>query len=265
SARPWSGSGVSSPRSRSTRTGREPSSATSSGDPAREALRASRPGRNDQRREGVRARPGRPRAHPGGDRGDAGPDVPRTRPRRRDEPVARRARPAHPRPSRTHPRLPPRDPARGRGGAARDLRLPAPPRGGVRLPQAVPRPRDPGGRGRGLRPGPRLRRRRPPKRRRDGATGRGDHHPAPDGTRTAGDRARRGRVRRPRGGRPPSRGRRHREARPRGSDRVNTEWVRSYLLEISETARRATEACADEVAAAVELVVNAILDGGKIL
>jgi len=46
---------------------------------------------------------------------------------------------------------------------------------------------------------------------------------------------------------------------------VNTEWVRSYLLEISETARRATEACADEVAAAVELVVNAILDGGKIL
>ncbi len=46
---------------------------------------------------------------------------------------------------------------------------------------------------------------------------------------------------------------------------MNTEWVRSYLLETSETARRATEACADEVAAAVELVVNAILDGGKIL
>jgi len=46
---------------------------------------------------------------------------------------------------------------------------------------------------------------------------------------------------------------------------VNTEWVRSYLLETSETARRTSEVCVEDIAAAAELLVNAVLDGGKIL
>jgi D-sedoheptulose 7-phosphate isomerase len=41
--------------------------------------------------------------------------------------------------------------------------------------------------------------------------------------------------------------------------------VRAYLEEMADTAHRAAETCADDVAAAAELLVNALLDGGKIL
>lgn len=41
--------------------------------------------------------------------------------------------------------------------------------------------------------------------------------------------------------------------------------VRAYLEETAETARRAAEACAADVARAAELLVNALLDGGKVL
>lgn len=41
--------------------------------------------------------------------------------------------------------------------------------------------------------------------------------------------------------------------------------IRAYLEETAETARRAAEACAPEIARAAELLVNAFLDGGKVL
>jgi len=46
---------------------------------------------------------------------------------------------------------------------------------------------------------------------------------------------------------------------------MNADRVRAYLEESAETARRTAEACADDVARAAELLVNALLDGGKIL
>lgn len=46
---------------------------------------------------------------------------------------------------------------------------------------------------------------------------------------------------------------------------MNADRARGYLLETSEVARRTAEACASDVAAAAELLVNAVLDGGKIL
>lgn len=41
--------------------------------------------------------------------------------------------------------------------------------------------------------------------------------------------------------------------------------VRAYLEETAATARRSAEACADDVANAAELLVNTVLDGGRIL
>ncbi len=41
--------------------------------------------------------------------------------------------------------------------------------------------------------------------------------------------------------------------------------VRAYLEETAATARRTAEACADDVANAAELLVNTVLDGGRIL
>jgi D-sedoheptulose 7-phosphate isomerase len=46
---------------------------------------------------------------------------------------------------------------------------------------------------------------------------------------------------------------------------VNAQRARAYLLETSAVARRAADACADDVGRAAELLVNALLDGGKIL
>ena len=46
---------------------------------------------------------------------------------------------------------------------------------------------------------------------------------------------------------------------------MNTDPVRAYLEEMAATARRTADACADDVVAAAELLVNALLDGGKIL
>jgi len=46
---------------------------------------------------------------------------------------------------------------------------------------------------------------------------------------------------------------------------MNADRARAYLEESAETARRTAEACADDVARAAELLVNALLDGGKIL
>ena len=41
--------------------------------------------------------------------------------------------------------------------------------------------------------------------------------------------------------------------------------IRAYLEETAETARRTAETCAPEIARAAELLVNAFLDGGKVL
>lgn len=41
--------------------------------------------------------------------------------------------------------------------------------------------------------------------------------------------------------------------------------IRAYLEETAETVRRTAEACAPEIAWAAELLVNAFLDGGKVL
>jgi D-sedoheptulose 7-phosphate isomerase len=46
---------------------------------------------------------------------------------------------------------------------------------------------------------------------------------------------------------------------------VNVERITAYLHETSDTARRTAAECAPDVAAAAELLVNALLDGGKIL
>ena len=46
---------------------------------------------------------------------------------------------------------------------------------------------------------------------------------------------------------------------------MNTDRVRTYLEETSATAQRTAETCADDIARAAELLVNALLDGGKIL
>jgi D-sedoheptulose 7-phosphate isomerase len=46
---------------------------------------------------------------------------------------------------------------------------------------------------------------------------------------------------------------------------MNADRVRAYLEEMADTARRAADACADDVARAAEVLVNALLDGGKIL
>lgn len=46
---------------------------------------------------------------------------------------------------------------------------------------------------------------------------------------------------------------------------MNADRVRAYLEEMADTARRTAEACADDVARAAEVLVNALLDGGKIL
>jgi D-sedoheptulose 7-phosphate isomerase len=46
---------------------------------------------------------------------------------------------------------------------------------------------------------------------------------------------------------------------------MNADRARAYLRETAATATRAAEACADDVARAAELLVNALLDGGKIL
>lgn len=41
--------------------------------------------------------------------------------------------------------------------------------------------------------------------------------------------------------------------------------IRAYLEETAETVRRTAEACAPDIARAAELLVNAFLDGGKVL
>lgn len=46
---------------------------------------------------------------------------------------------------------------------------------------------------------------------------------------------------------------------------MNADRVRVYLGEMADTARRTAETCADDVARAAEILVNALLDGGKIL
>jgi len=46
---------------------------------------------------------------------------------------------------------------------------------------------------------------------------------------------------------------------------MNTDRVRVYLEGMADTARRTAAACADDVASAAELLVNALLDGGRIL
>ncbi len=46
---------------------------------------------------------------------------------------------------------------------------------------------------------------------------------------------------------------------------MNAERARTYLLETSAVAQRTAEACADDVSSAAELIVNALLDGNKIL
>lgn len=46
---------------------------------------------------------------------------------------------------------------------------------------------------------------------------------------------------------------------------MNADRVRAYLEETAATARRTADACADDVANAAELLVNTVLDGGRIL
>ena len=46
---------------------------------------------------------------------------------------------------------------------------------------------------------------------------------------------------------------------------MNTELARMYLEEMADTARRTAEACTEDIALAAELLVNALLDGGRIL
>jgi D-sedoheptulose 7-phosphate isomerase len=46
---------------------------------------------------------------------------------------------------------------------------------------------------------------------------------------------------------------------------MSGERVRGYLLETSAVAARAADACTDDIGRAAELLVNALLDGGKIL
>lgn len=46
---------------------------------------------------------------------------------------------------------------------------------------------------------------------------------------------------------------------------MNADRARGYLEETADTARRTAEACAEDVARAAELLVNALLDGGRIL
>lgn len=46
---------------------------------------------------------------------------------------------------------------------------------------------------------------------------------------------------------------------------MNADRVRAYLEETAATATRTAEACADDIARAAELLVNALLDGGRIL
>ncbi len=46
---------------------------------------------------------------------------------------------------------------------------------------------------------------------------------------------------------------------------MNVDRAREYLNETSRTVSRAADACAGDVAAPAELIVNAVLDGGKIL
>lgn len=46
---------------------------------------------------------------------------------------------------------------------------------------------------------------------------------------------------------------------------MNADRARDYLLETSSVAARAAEACVEDAAAAAELLVNSLLDGGKIL
>jgi D-sedoheptulose 7-phosphate isomerase len=46
---------------------------------------------------------------------------------------------------------------------------------------------------------------------------------------------------------------------------MNVERVRAYLEQTAATARRTAEECAEDVAHAAELLVNAVLDGGKVL
>ena len=43
------------------------------------------------------------------------------------------------------------------------------------------------------------------------------------------------------------------------------ERIRAYLAETAQTAERTAEACAADIARAAELLVNALLDGGKVL
>ena len=46
---------------------------------------------------------------------------------------------------------------------------------------------------------------------------------------------------------------------------MNPDRARDYLMETSATTARAADICAEDAAAAAELLVNALLDGGKIL
>ena len=46
---------------------------------------------------------------------------------------------------------------------------------------------------------------------------------------------------------------------------MNADRVRAYLHEMSDLARRTADTCADDIVDAAELLVNALLDGGKIL
>lgn len=46
---------------------------------------------------------------------------------------------------------------------------------------------------------------------------------------------------------------------------MNAERVRAYLEETAASVRRTAEGCADDIAGAAELLVNALLDGGRIL
>ena len=46
---------------------------------------------------------------------------------------------------------------------------------------------------------------------------------------------------------------------------MNADVVRAYLEETAATARRTAEVCADDIGKAAELLVNALLDGGRIL
>ena len=46
---------------------------------------------------------------------------------------------------------------------------------------------------------------------------------------------------------------------------MNADRVRAYFHEMSDLARRTADACTDDIVDAAELLVNALLDGGKIL